>query len=106
MTEVPDDFRWPTPWQPLPLPEGWLGLVRSAEEELQSEVPSGHPLYRVACRAGAFNSEDPNEILFATADPALPLAFVHLTFRAETDPRWPYTVGYTAWEEFRAAWGH
>jgi hypothetical protein len=42
--------------------------------------------------------------LFATDNPAAPVAFVHLTFKAETDPRWPYTVGYAGWEAFRAAW--
>jgi hypothetical protein len=27
MAEIPDGFRWPTPWKPLPLPEGWLGRM-------------------------------------------------------------------------------
>ena len=104
MAEVPDNFPWPAPWKPLPLPEGWLGLVRSAEAELQSEVCTGHPLYRVACRAVAFNADDVSEFLFATDNPAAPVAFVHLTFKAETDPQWPYTVCYSGWEAFRAAW--
>lgn len=104
MTDVPNGFEWPAPWKPLPLPAGWLGLVRSAEAELQSEVCPGHRLYRVECRTVAFNADDVNEFLFATDDPAAPVAFVHLTFQAETDPRWPYTVTYAGWEAFRAAW--
>ena len=104
MAEVPAGFQWPAPWKPLPLPEGWLGLVRSAEAELQSEVCLGHLLYRVACRAVAFNADDVNEFLFTTDRPGAPIAFVHLTFKAENDPTWPYTVCYPGWEAFRVAW--
>jgi hypothetical protein len=104
MIDVPDDFLWPAAWKPLPLPDGWLGLVRSAEAELQSEVCPGHCLYRVACRAVAFNADDVNEFLFVTDNATAPLAFVHLTFRAESDPFWPYTVVYSGGEAFRAAW--
>src|SRR5262245_47306269 len=103
MPKVPSDFSWPASWKPLPLPEGWLGSVGSAEAELQSEVCPGHLLYCVACKAVAFNADDLNEFLFITDNPAAPLAFVHLTFRSETDPEWPYTVGYSGWEAFRAA---
>jgi hypothetical protein len=104
MVEVPDNFSWPEPWKPLPLPEGWLGLVRSAEVELQSEICPGHLLYGQACRVVAFNSDDVNEFLFVTGNSAAPLAFVHLTFRAESDPKWPYTVCYDGWESFSKAW--
>jgi hypothetical protein len=84
MAEVPDGFRWPPPWKPLPLPEGWLGLARSVEAELQSEVCPSHLLYRVACRVVAFNTDDVNEFLFASNSPRAQVAFVHLTFKAET----------------------
>jgi putative acetyltransferase len=104
MTEVPEGFTWPLPWKPVPVPDGSLGLVKSAEAELQSEVCRGHPLYRVTCRAVAFNSDDVNEFLFVTDNPDMTLAFVHLTFRAETDPEWPYTIGYAGWDAFKAAW--
>ena len=95
---------WPEPWQPLPLPNRWLGLVKSLEVELQAEVCPAHPLHRVECRPVGWNSEDPNEFLFATARPGMPLAFVHLTWKPENDPAWPYTVGYPTWEAFRTAW--
>jgi hypothetical protein len=101
---VPDGFLWPQRWKPYPLPDTWLGKVASAEAELQSEVCPGHPLYRVGCRAVAWNAADPNEFMFVTSNPALPLAFVHLTWKAEHDPGWPYTVGYAGWDEFRSAW--
>jgi hypothetical protein len=104
MVEVPDRFDWPAGWRPLPLPDGWLGLAGSAEAELAREVGSGHPLHGATCRAVGFNGDDPNEFLFATDRPATPLAFVHLTWQAERDPGWPYTVCYQSWEGFRAEW--
>lgn len=69
MIELPDNFSWPAAWKPLPFPEGWLGLVRSAEVELRSEVCPGHPLYSRVCRAIAFNADDVNEFLFVTTTP-------------------------------------
>src|SRR5947209_2870379 len=98
---VPDNFRWPQAWKPLPFPEGFLGRVRSLEAELQSEVSPGHPLHQVESKVVAWNGQDPNEFLFATAKPGMPLAFVHLTWQPEQEPTWPYTVGYPDWETFR-----
>lgn len=88
----------------MPVPKGWHGLVRSAEAELQSETCLGHLLHNISCRAVAYNADDVNEFLFTTESAAIPLAFVHLTYKAETDPTWPYTVSYSSWEEFRLAW--
>ncbi len=104
VVDVPEYFCWPRPWKPLPLPSGWLGQVGSVEAELQSEVCEGHPLYHVPCRVVAWNVDDPNEFLFVTDNPAMPLVFVHLTWQAERDPTWPYTVGYLGWNAFRTAW--
>ena len=101
---TPDNFDWPYPWAPLPFPQGWLGKVESVEAELQSEVCPDHPLYREKCKVVARNAEDPNEFLFVTSNPEMPLAFVHLTWKAERDPTWPYTVGYSGWDTFRQAW--
>lgn len=104
MIEVSTDFDWPAPWKPLPVPSGWLGLVESAEAELQSEVCERHPLYRVRCRVLAWNAEDTNEFLFATDAPDMPVAFVHLTWKRERDPTWPYTIGYSGLGAFYTAW--
>ncbi len=104
MTLLPEEFQWPSPWKPLSLLKDWLGLVNSPETELQAEVCPGHPLYRVKCQAIAWNEADPNEFLFATARKDMPLAFVHLTWKSEHDPSWPYTVGYNDWEAFQRAW--
>jgi hypothetical protein len=104
MADVPDGFVWPGSWKPLPLPEQWIGRVDSLEAELRSEVSAGHPLFGVPCSLVGWNSASLHEFLFSTAAPGLPLAFVHLTWRAETDPRWPRTTGYAGWEAFLAAW--
>src|SRR5262249_12740200 len=101
---MPDGFEWPAGWKPLPLPDGWLGLAGPAEAELAREVGPGHPLHGTTCWALGVNGGDPNEFLFATGRPATPLAFVHLTWQAERDPGWPYTVCYPSWEAFRAEW--
>lgn len=102
--DPPDDFDWPTPWNLMPVPEGYHGLVRSPEDELQSETCVGHLLFNIRCRAVAWNAADPNEFLVVTESPAIPIAFVHLTFQAESSPMWPYTVCYKTWHEFRESW--
>ena len=76
----------------------------SLTAELQREVCPGHPLHRVACRAVARNREDPNEFLFATENPRMPLAFVHLTWTKEEQPNFPWVEGYESWDAFRNAW--
>jgi hypothetical protein len=104
MTDVPDDFAWPPPWRPLPFPPNWLGKVPSVETELQREVPPRHLLNGRTCRVVAYNPDHSDEFLFITDAPNAPIAFVHLTWQAERDPMWPYTVAYPGWEAFRLAW--
>ncbi len=45
----------------------------------------------------------PDEFLFLTDHPEMPLAFVHLTWAVETDPVWPWTKGFASIAEW-AAW--
>ena len=104
MGKAPNGFDWPAGWKPLPLPDGWVGLAGSAEAELAREVCSGHELHGAACHAVGFNGDDPSEFLFVTDRPVAPLAFVHLTWRPECDPGWPFTEVYPGWEAFRVAW--
>lgn len=107
MLDVPENFEWPPPWKQLPVPDGWLGRVgrvSSAEEELNRELGPGHVLQGRTCRAVAYNPKHPDEFLFVTDDPLNPIAFVHLTWQTERDPKWPYTVVYPGWEAFRVAW--
>jgi hypothetical protein len=112
----PEGFEWPDPWEPIPAGDDWFGYPRLTAEvlgerhdgslvgELQREVCPGHPLYRVVCVAVGRNREDPNEFLFGTDRPGMPLAFVHLTWAVEREPNFPWVQEYASWEAFRAAW--
>jgi hypothetical protein len=105
---------WPPPWASIKNEVACMEYARITadifdhkgmiaarlEEELRREACPGHLLFGRECRAVAFNTEDPNEFVFLTSNPAMPLAWVHLTWQVETDPLWPYTVGYTTFEAF------
>jgi hypothetical protein len=108
---------WPAPWEPIVSEDACLEYPRllaetfgeqqpadSLARELQREVGPLHPLYNVECRAIGRNSKDPNEFLFLTAQPRMPLAFVHLTWKVETQPEFPWMEGYESWEAFRRTW--
>ena len=62
-------------------------------KEFRREVSSEHPLCGVACRAVARHRDDPNEVLFLTDNPRMPLAIVHLTWTKETSGNFPWNVG-------------
>jgi hypothetical protein len=111
----PEDYCWPGPWRPVAESEAATEVIApqpfapapasfTFEAELQHEVCPGHSLHGVECRAVARSREHPDEFVFVTADPLLPIAFVHLTWTVESDPAFPYTVGYLSWEAFRSAW--
>jgi hypothetical protein len=107
MIDMPEGFDWPAPWKPFPLPDGWLGRVgrvSSAEAELKREICPGHVLYGRTCRAVAYNPRHGDEFLFVTDDQHNPIAFVHLTWQTERDPKWPYTVTYSGWDALRLTW--
>ncbi|MES2644305.1 MAG: hypothetical protein V4850_32770 [Myxococcota bacterium] len=67
----------------------WIAVSRgNLEEELRREVPPGHALHGVLVRAVG-RRDDADTVLFVTTREDAPLAVVHLTWRAEADPRWP-----------------
>jgi len=117
MFSLPGDFRWLAPWSaldddadPCALECGQMqadiesggtvgtGLVA----ELRREMPAGHRLANCnLCVVGRCDV-DHNEFLFATDDPEIALACVHLTWRVETNPMWPYTYTYASAEAWAA----
>ena len=80
-------------------------FAREVEARRLTEAQQfAHPLDRIECRAVARNREHHDEFIFETSHPDMPVAFVHRTWAVESDPTFPDTVGYPAWEAFRAAW--
>ena len=113
----PEGYVWPKPWEAiavesrcLEFPQvmgevfGGYEAAPSLPAELQRECCPDHPLHGRLCVAVAQASDDPNEFVFVTDNPKLPIAFVHLTWTVERSPTFPYTVGYPSWQEFRVAW--
>ncbi len=91
------DVDWPHPW--IRIDDDGLA------KELQRELCLGHPLYGCKCQAVAY-SEEPNQyddVIFLTNHPEYPIAFVHLTWKKETSPDFPFTFGYKTWDSFLAA---
>jgi hypothetical protein len=80
--EPPPQLDWLEPWQRLE------GSSDTFVNELQKELPPQHVLHGLPAVAVA-RRIDCDDVLFATADPTIPLAVVHLTWtsRTESDPR-------------------
>lgn len=111
MFELPTDFRWLPPWQPIAdesamfgdrqlfaefkaLTQGsTAGTVGSTiVDELRREMTPQHRLANCSLRAIGFCAEDCDDILFTTDDDVAPLAVDHLTWRVEVEPTRPHTV--------------
>ena len=84
-------YRAPVSLQPSDLPEAWRAVeddeAARLVEALRREVPEGHLLYGRTVEAVAKCSAR-DETVFAVDDLGL-YAVVHLTYRAESDRRWP-----------------
>ena len=92
---LPDELRhvaWPPPWS---------ATDAALDAELAREVGAGHPL--AGRRAVAIaRRADTDDVLFWLPDGPTLLAMVHLTWRRETDPAWPYTALFDSVEEWMA----
>lgn len=91
----------------MDLPEHWNPLHEADAErfevELRRELPPSHVLVGVRLRAVArWHRRD--DILFAAVDDAPRVYWVHLTWREETDPTWPWTIPYDSQADFVARW--
>jgi hypothetical protein len=117
MFELPSDFEWLAPWSALSddadadALEG--GQVQAELEsgqtiagglvaELRREMPANHRLAECQLRLIGRCDADHNEFLFATDDVTAPIACVHLTWRTETDSRWPHADLYASLDEWDA----
>jgi hypothetical protein len=93
--QPPVEMEWVRPWERL------QDVGETLVNELQKELPAQHVLKGVPVIAVA-RRLDCDDVLFATADPSMPLAVVHLTWagKAEGDPRWPSTTLYRSWQDW------
>jgi hypothetical protein len=67
--------------------------------ELSSELSLKHVLYGLRARAVAARI-DRDDVLFEIEGADMVLAVVHLTWRKESDPRWPTTRFFASWEQW------
>lgn len=88
---------WPEMWQPID-PVTAVQL----QNELHRELSSQHPLF--ACRAEALaRREDRDDVLFKIDGVIFEYAVVHLTWRPEACPEFPWTTFYVTMDDWQAA---
>jgi hypothetical protein len=99
--QIPADIEWLEPWTPLASSVEALARADAFVQELRKELSSKHVLLGLSVVPIATRG-DGDDVLFATADPAKPLAVVHLTWtgRTEPDSPWPVTVIYRSWQDW------
>lgn len=93
--EPPPHLQWLEPWERVEAHSE--GLV----QELLRELRPGHVLQGLSVAAAA-RRVDCDDVLFATDNPAMPLAVVHLTWSGQMEPipESPYTTGYKSWDDW------
>jgi hypothetical protein len=84
-------FQFKEPWYKTE------GNARHFEEELLKEISLEHSLYGRKIAAIAFR-KDQDEVLFKIEGTENQYAVVHLTYKKESDPRWPDVSFYKDWE--------
>ena len=91
----------------MQLPEGWFPVsdeeARRFEAELVRELSPQHPLFRVSaeCRA---RRKDRDDFLFSLSGVSSSLAVVHLTWRPEKLPDFPWTTMFSSEDDFGNNW--
>lgn len=85
------------PWRALGVSDA--GQAERLSNEFRSEVPLGHVLHGATVKAVAIRV-DRDDVLFEVESALLPLAVVHLTWKRETDQRWPTTKFFATWDDW------
>ena len=85
---------WLTPWHQHTNPA-------AAEAELARELSGSHVLANVPVTALACR-QDQDDVLFQLNDGSGRVAVLHLTYRKESAPDWPFTTLFGSLEEFSA----
>ena len=95
---IPKDIAISPPWRVIELPD-MRERANLLAAELKKECPPGHILQGLPARAVATRI-DRDDVLFEIEGTSQSLAVVHLTWREETDPRWPSTKVFENWEQW------
>jgi len=96
---IPDNIELLTPWRIIDASDEVPNRAETLSAWLESEIPPKHVLYGSKARAVATRI-DRDDVLFEIQGGDMPLAVVHMTWRRETDPRWPSTKLYQSWEQW------
>jgi hypothetical protein len=99
------------PFRPEDLSEKWTVVLGTPDgeglrAELDRELPFGHILYGARVHSVAVRQHLKETIWWVPDDATW--ALVHLTWKVETDPRWPMAVRLNSWREVVAEladWG-
>jgi hypothetical protein len=94
---IPPNIDILTPWKSIEgSPENQSEILSA---RLQREVPPKHVLHGLKVNAIAIRI-DKDDVLFEVAGGEMPLAVVHMTWRKETNSRWPSTKLFRSWEHW------
>ncbi|WP_146072218.1 hypothetical protein [Bryocella elongata] len=96
IVSIPGNIQILAPWRSLEEDRPRADLLSA---QLLSDISPSHPLCGAELRAvGARTDRD--DVLFEITGGDAPLAVVHMTWRKESDPRWPTTKFYQSWEQW------
>jgi hypothetical protein len=96
---IPDDIEMLIPWRIIEDSPEIQNRAEHLSARLASDVPPKHVLCGLQARAVATRI-DRDDVLFEVEGGEMPLAVVHMTWRKETDPRWPNTKLFQSWEQW------
>jgi hypothetical protein len=94
---IPEDIEILAPWRAIEASPEENAEAMSAR--LVAEIPPGHVLHGLKATAVATRL-DRDDVLFQIEGAKMPLAVVHMTWRKETDPRWPRTRLFESWDQW------
>jgi hypothetical protein len=94
---VPENVEILIPWRIITDSSEKSAEVLTAE--LSSELVPKHVLHGLTARAVAARI-DRDDVLFEIEGADMALAVVHLTWRKESDLRWPATRIFASWEQW------
>lgn len=93
---IPTNVDILAPWKAIEASEERSELLSA---ELETGLPQKHVLHGLKVTAVAARV-DRDDVLFEVVGSEMPLAVVHMTWRKETDPRWPSTKLFRSWEHW------